>query len=210
MKWKKYIFNVDVIVGVIIVCIITYCVWSSKTKTLESGTLQFAAGLQDLKNGYTPSSPMGYTSGPNVLPKQRKLNKHEEKCRKIFESLFGKKFESVRPDWLKNPATGRNLELDGFCPSIETPMGKGIAFEYDGAQHAQFSPYFHRDGGEQFVYQVKKDEWKDRRCKEKGVLLIRIPHHVAYEDLEMFIVKRLEEENVDFEAPDILMRGMYS
>lgn len=77
-------------------------------------------------------------------------------------------------------------------------MGVGLAFEYDGAQHAKYSPnHFHRNGVNEFVYQVKKDEWKDMRCKQKGVLLIRIPHFVAYEDLERYIKSELNRKNVN-------------
>ena len=65
---------------------------------------------------------------------------YEEKCRKIFQELFKKEFRSVRPDWLKNPWTYQNLELDGYNPDVIT---NGLAFEYDGVQHSRFTPLFH-------------------------------------------------------------------
>lgn len=123
--------------------------------------------------------------------KHRKINKHEERCREIFESIFSTPFKSTRPKWLKNPATGQNLELDGFSPNISTSTGKGLAFEYDGVQHSKYTKHFHKNGPKEFIYQTKKDTWKDLRCKEEGVMLIRIPHFVAFQDLERYIKQKL-------------------
>ena len=39
---------------------------------------------------------------------------HENECKKIIETLTGKKFYKVRPDFLRNPKTGHNLELDCY------------------------------------------------------------------------------------------------
>lgn len=132
------------------------------------------------------------------LPKKlaKKKYKHEERCREIFETIFGRKFGSVRPDWLKNPVTDRNLELDGYCPSIKTPLGVGLAFEYDGGQHSKYTPQMQKGGPMEFVYQTKKDSWKDLRCKQEGVLLIRIPHFVAFPDLERYIKNKLRQEGL--------------
>ena len=121
--------------------------------------------------------------------KRGKLNKHEEECRRIFQETFGVKFKSVRPDWLRNPVTGKNLELDGFNEGIKTHLGTGLAFEYDGKQHSEYNSHFHKGGPDEFVYQVKKDNWKDMKCKEKGIILIRIPHFVAFNDLRRYITR---------------------
>ena len=115
---------------------------------------------------------------------------YEEKCRKIFQELFKKEFKSVRPDWLKNLWTYQNLELDGYNPDIVTPIGKGLAFEYDGVQHSRFTPLFHSCVGD-FEYQVMKDSLKDEMCRDEGVILIRIPHYVCYWDLKPFIIGKL-------------------
>ena len=131
-----------------------------------------------------------------VAPQVVKKNKHEEKCREIFERVFKKKFVSVRPDWLKNPATKRNLELDGYCPDVQTPIGRGVAFEYDGEQHANPRAYFSR-GPLDFRYQMKKDSWKDHKCREKRVTLIRIPHFVPFDDLEVYIKRELAKRGIN-------------
>lgn len=120
----------------------------------------------------------------------RTLNKHEEMCREIFERLFNVPFKKIRPKWLKNPVTKRCLELDGFNEGVKTPLGEGLAFEYDGDQHSRFTPHF-QSCPEEFQYQVKKDELKDIVCEKRGVLLVRIPSFVAYDDLERFITAKL-------------------
>jgi hypothetical protein len=128
----------------------------------------------------------------------KKINYHEELCRDIFEKIFRKPFPTIRPDWLENPTTGYNLELDGFCDHIQTPLGKGLAFEYDGVEHAKYSNYFQRDGVAEFEYQIVKDRWKDVQCKSRGVLLIRIPHYVTKNDLEPYIRSELQSKGVSF------------
>lgn len=125
----------------------------------------------------------------------KKKYKREEKCRQIFEKIFGKKFQSIRPDWLKNPITKRNLELDGYCKDIYTPLGKGLAFEHDGEQHSRYTKYFH-DSPDQFLWQVKCDRWKDLQCKSRGILLIRIPHFIIENDLEEYIIEKLKRSGV--------------
>lgn len=116
---------------------------------------------------------------------EKKVYKHQEKCREIFEKLLGVKFNTARPDFLRNPVTGKNLELDGYNEKLK------LAFEYDGEQHSKYNSYFHRNGTKEFVYQNKKDTFKDLKCKEHKVVLIRIPHFVAYHDLERYIREQL-------------------
>ena len=143
--------------------------------------------------------------------KKKKKNKHENRCREIFQNLLGVRFKSVRPEWLKNPVTGHNLELDGFNPNIHTPIGRGLAFEYDGEQHSKYNKHFHRGGPSEFIYQTKKDSWKDKICKERGILLIRIPHFVAFQDLERYIKQKLQKVGMgDFSsASSFSFSGMY-
>lgn len=118
--------------------------------------------------------------------------KFEGRCRQIFERLFGKRFDKIRPAFLTNPKTGRRLELDGYNSTIRTKIGMGLAFEYDGRQHSELSTRFHRSAKD-FVYQVQKDFFKDRVCRQRGIYLIRIPHTVKYKNLEKFITARVKE-----------------
>jgi hypothetical protein len=198
-QWfKHYIWNLDTIIAIVIFTVVLYFIFTSKRKTYK---------FQGLDNDFSSRLKKGSS---RKTKKKRKLNKHEEECRRIFQDLFGQKFKSVRPDWLKNPATKKNLEIDGFNPDIKTHLGMGLGFEYDGEQHSKFTPHFHRSGPDEFVYQVKKDDWKDMKCKERGVLLIRIPHFVAFHDLRRYIKTELDRQKISIPNISINSSNMYN
>jgi hypothetical protein len=111
---------------------------------------------------------------------KRDLYKREKRCRSIVEALYNKSFPSIRPDFLKNPKTGKNLELDMYNAELK------IAFEVDGPQHADYHPYFHKTR-EDFVRQIERDTLKDRLCRQNNIKLRRIPHTVKEKDLEKYI-----------------------
>jgi len=192
IKWS-YILNIDTIAVIIILLTVAYCLYTTDLKPRE---FKFTdVELPPPMSG--GQNPWSYGIPRQKPPKKkRKINKHEERCRDIFQDIYGVRFKSVRPAWLKNPVTGKNLELDGFCPSIRTPIGMGLAFEYDGEQHSKYNKHFHRSGQNEFLYQVKKDSYKDITCKKEGVYLIRIPHFVAYEDLNTYITKKLDKHRL--------------
>ena len=209
-KVWKYFFNTEVLAFILIMIVVVYVYFSSqkqkkKYKFLglgEDGWGNSFRGKNNEQDEFKSSlsdwwKTYGYGYSPKQKPKRKpKFNKHEERCREIFEKIYGQKFKTIRPGWLKNPVTNKNLELDGYCSKIITPIGKGLAFEYDGKQHSVYNKHFHRSGTDEFKYQIKKDEWKNLKCKEYKVVLIRIPHFVAYEDLERYIVNTLKNKGV--------------
>jgi hypothetical protein len=174
----------------VFICIFLYFVITDKKRKYPFDGPTRTDGEQFIK----------YGSLKNKSKKKKKVFSHEVKCREIFIKLFGGKFKSVRPDWLENPVTGKNLELDGFHPDIKTPIGRGLAFEYDGKQHASYVPHFHRGGKNEFIYQTKKDSWKDLKCKEKGILLIRIPHFILFNDLEEYIIEKCKKNGLNVKS----------
>jgi hypothetical protein len=112
------------------------------------------------------------------------MSKIEERCRIIFEKLFEKKFPSCRPNFLMNPKTSRNLELDGYNSELE------IAFERQGEQHYKFkdntSLFKHqykngkiiKTADQQWIEQIKRDKYKKKVCNIVGVKLIIIPPQI--------------------------------
>jgi predicted lactoylglutathione lyase len=110
--------------------------------------------------------------------------KSEEACREIFESIYSVPFPKRRPTELEG------LELDGYCQDL------GIAFEYDGKQHYEYIPFFHRHGEIDLEKQQIRDKKKDRLCIENAICLVRIPYTFSYdakEDLKEFIQTKLCE-----------------
>lgn len=127
------------------------------------------------------------TSFVYTNPKNKGRWKREEICRNVFENIYQKPFKSCRPDFLKNPKTGRNLELDGYNDELE------IAFEHNGKHHYEFPNTFHRTK-EDFMYQLKRDKYKRKTCDDNGVYLINIPYHINTKDIRTFIISKLPKD----------------
>ena len=125
----------------------------------------------------------------NKNGKKRIPKKHETRCRIIMENLFRSPFVSVRPDFLKYDKTGKNLELDMFNSDLM------IALEYDGIHHRKFTEFFHKSE-QDFIEQQERDKYKEEKCKELGITLIRVPDTVKYEDLEDYIKGELDKNNI--------------
>ena len=181
LRQRKWVNFQTLFVSIIIVVAIYYAWKSPKRKFPFKGIS--GLGVREVLKGKKPT-------------KAKRVNKSEEKCRRIFETVFQKPFPVVRPPFLENPVTKKCLELDGFNPDIVTPLGRGLAFEYDGIQHSKYSPYFHRGGPQDFAYQQKRDTWKNLKCREMGIMLIRIPYNLVPEDFEDYIRQKLRQKGV--------------
>ena len=86
----------------------------------------------------------------------------EEKSRFILEQLF----QSPFPKLGKIGKT--RLQLDGYNARLN------LAFEYNGQQHYEYTPVFHRTL-KGFEEQKKRDKKKLKLCEEEGIELIVIP-----------------------------------
>lgn len=125
-------------------------------------------------------------SSKKKIPKAPKCQKKgEQLCREILEELLEPyKFPTVRPDWLKNPSTGRNLEIDCCC--LELMYG----VEYDGITHRAPSAYFGTTA-EDVVRQKKNDRFKDRKCKQLGFHLTRVDDRMKKSEYRAYIIEQM-------------------
>ena len=135
---------------------------------------------------------------PTVSTKPRRPappteSKGEAECRRVLQYLFKKPFNKARPDFLRNPVTGGdfNLELDCFDPELR------IAVEYNGIQHYKYIPYFYKNK-EAFLNQKYRDDMKRRICRENGILLIEVSHEIKLEDIKKYIENELRRNGVKF------------
>lgn len=98
----------------------------------------------------------------------------EEITCQCLEEITGNPVQrNIRPPFLRNPSSGRNLELDCYDPL------RKIGVEYDGVQHYKYPNPFHRTRRE-FEAQQKRDALKDELCRKNGIKLIRVPYsHVG-------------------------------
>jgi hypothetical protein len=98
--------------------------------------------------------------------------KGEDLMAEILEKILNSKIKrNIRPSFLRNPETGKNLELD--CYNEEY----AIAVEYNGIQHYKYPSAFHKTEKE-FTDQIYRDRLKKKLCDEAGVYLISVPYWV--------------------------------
>jgi len=106
----------------------------------------------------------------SIVFNQDFVSNGEKICNGVLKELYPTHtFSKVRPYWLKNPKTGKELELDFYNEELK------IAIEYNGIQHYQFVPDFHKSQ-EDFANQLERDEYKVYKCNEMGIKLITIPY----------------------------------
>lgn len=150
-------------------------------------------------SSYLPkTSPISFTPRENspreipeiVIADLEKINtskwKTEGLCRIILEKIFDKKFPSTNPSFLKNPSTGRNLQLDCYNEQLK------LALEYNGEQHYNFPNKFHHSK-QDFDKQVHHDNLKKERCKEHRITLIVVPFTIRKKELVQYITEKLEQ-----------------
>lgn len=114
--------------------------------------------------------------------------KSEHIARDIIEEIMGLKFNKVRPMFLKG------LELDGYCKPLK------LAFEYQGRQHYEYIPFFHRKEGD-FKNQQKRDRMKSSICNQMGIVLLLIPYKFNYKnkkDMKTYIIDQLRTHGFIF------------
>jgi hypothetical protein len=117
----------------------------------------------------------------------------ERTCRKIFEFIYKKPFSKKRPEWLQG-STGR-LELDGYCEELN------LAFEYNGQQHYERVPYWHKTEAA-FERGKTRDAEKKKLCRENNVELVVIPYTIPYDKLYEYIYEN--SPNVPDETPEFI------
>lgn len=113
----------------------------------------------------------------------------------FFERLYNTKFVSIRPDWLKNPKTNANLELDGYSEKLK------IAIEYGSHKQTHHRSTFFKDQ----KYIKFKDNHKKIRCKKLGISLVHVPDldfksKILDADFKAIILKEFARLNIQVPA----------
>jgi hypothetical protein len=174
--WKNNRWELFVCIS-ILVLIISYFFNTNKT---EYQGLKCDVSLLKINKGSS------YKTINNKKKSRFPKKKNETECRRIMENLFRVPFSSIRPNFLKNPKTNRNLELDMFNKDLD------LALEYQGAQHRTYTPFFHKTYKD-YTDQVSRDEYKKKRCIEEGIDLICVPDSVPFNNLGNYIKDELRK-----------------
>lgn len=111
-------------------------------------------------------------------------SKGEEVTCKALESIFNVPFNTVRPDFLKSPITGQNLELDCYNQDIN------VAAEYNGRQHYEYTPKWHKNY-QDFRNGQYRDFIKQQLCKENGIKLITVPYTVGFNNIKAHLQRNM-------------------
>jgi len=82
--------------------------------------------------------------------------------------------DNYRPEWLKNPITNKNLELDRYYPVLK------IGFEYNGAQHRKKNN----------LEQWERDKIKKKLCGKAGVIKLVVYYNELDENI---ILKKIKD-----------------
>lgn len=121
--------------------------------------------------------------------KYNNISKGEQICKDILNELYPNyKFTKLRPDWLKNDLTQKNLELDMYNKTLK------IAVEFNGEQHYKFIPYFHKDI-ETFEKQKQRDRLKEEKCNQNNIKLICVPYYLNNSEIKEFIINKILIKN---------------
>ena len=108
--WKQY--GVYVVIGIFLLffCGILY-IHFSKPELFEEG----------LNEIYSDDTPLSLSSRKLEIPSQRKKSesKGERICKEVAEKIFKRPFDKIRPDFLKNDKTGRNMEIDVYNDELK-------------------------------------------------------------------------------------------
>jgi hypothetical protein len=198
LKVSKYIFTIEFVVFLIIILVCLYLFFNVEKKHIE---YEFTGFDDEYLLPFIETKPTDDIKFKKKRKhkKKKRVWKSQEYCRQIIEKLFpGYKFPSVRPKFLRNPVSGKNLELDCYNKELK------LALEYDGKQHAEYVPHFHKKGVDEFRYQVVKDDFKTIKCKVMGISLIRVPHYIIKIDLEKYIRNEINKLPYEIKSKSIL------
>lgn len=116
----------------------------------------------------------------------QQMSKGESQCKEFAEFYFQLPFQKQRPDFLKNPITGENLELDLYNESLN------LAIEYNGAQHYQFNSFMHKNSRDRFQNQQYRDLIKRDMCEKSGVKLIIVPYTISNDKISDFLFQEFK------------------
>ena len=176
--WNKHGWTF-IFIGVLAFFIFYYIFYARKNTT---GTYTKSYNFEQL-----PTLNASFLAPPKQTTRRKvvQTSKGEAECKRCVEAITGHPFEKSRPDFMFNPVTKENLELDLFNYDLK------IAIEYNGKQHYEYNKFMHNNSKEKFHAQQYRDRIKRDACKKLGIYLIEVPYTVKIDDIHNFIYDEL-------------------
>lgn len=131
-------------------------------------------------------------------------SKGEQMCKNFVEFYFQKPFDKTRPDFLKNPVTGENLELDLYNPDLK------LAIEYNGSQHYHYNSFMHKNSRDKFQNQQYRDLIKQDLCRKAEITLVIVPYTVPHEQIGGFLLEEFKRLGYDPHEDVFREKNFYS
>jgi hypothetical protein len=174
--WDNYGF--EIVIGGSVIIILILALYRIGKKGSYSDSYYYNKGQKSSNKNISMSS----------TKPEPKDSKGETECRRVLQKIFKKPFNKDRPDFLRNPVTGGNFNLELDCFSKEMKL----AVEFQGQQHYKYIPFFHRNK-EHFLNQKYRDDLKRRLCRDNGIKLIEVSYTVKIPDIENYMIKELRK-----------------
>jgi hypothetical protein len=152
----------------------------------------FFQNIKDILLGRSIIDTSNYSYKSSFVKKKRDSKKTENACRATVEDITGLPFPSMRPDFLNNPKTGRNLECDMMNEDVK------LCIERQGIQHYKKNSHYHSEtGNRSYEAQRERDILKKKLLEENGYKLIEIPYTVHPDEFGKFLCKNLPSYLID-------------
>jgi hypothetical protein len=110
----------------------------------------------------------------------------------ILENITGRRFYPAYPEWLKDPKTGVQLELDGYNEDLK------LAVEVQGPGH--YRPY---DAETILSYneRIERDKLKKKLCQDHGINLLQFDYRIPIYVARPYIISRLYDYGIIQDRP---------
>lgn len=181
--WRKYGWYILIILLLLLFCILFLINYFSEHE--ETGASVSWSDIYEhvLWMLFRPlDTPRRPTRQRQISP----CSKGEQMCKSFVEFYFQKPFSKTRPDFLKNPVTGENLELDLYNDELK------LAIEYNGAQHYHYNSFMHKNSRDKFQNQQYRDLIKKDMCNKASITLLVVPYTIPHDKIGSFLFGELK------------------
>lgn len=120
----------------------------------------------------------------------RKHSKRSKGEKLVYNWLKENKFKFKEQYFVVLPEVARNTH----CVFIDFMVYVGdnvYAIEYNGRQHYEYTPFFHKNGHDDFEKQVRRDVLVEKWCIENGYKFLEIPYYLSKYQVKEFLKTHL-------------------